>query len=210
MPKLPPPPRVRELREHHPPEVAVLSAGTELWRLHFRSGDHPSEWNEFRRFGPVSTARFDHHTRPKREQNRAILYAATLEETCIAEAFQEARLIDRWRRAPWLAGFALRSEVRLLDLTSLWPTRAGASTAISSSESRWRTQQWSRNIYWAYRDVAGILYGSSMHGNDPAIALYERAQPALDESPFFHQPLAHPVLLALLKNAATTLRYDLV
>jgi hypothetical protein len=210
LPKLPPPTQVRELRENHPPETVVLPSGTELWRVHFRGGDHSSEWNEFRRFGPLSTARFDHHTRPRREQDRAILYTATHGETCLAEAFQEERLIDRWRKAPWLAGFTLRSDVELLDLTGLWPTRAGASTAISSSESRWRTQHWSRNIYSAYRGVAGVFYGSSMHGYDPAIALYERAQDALDESPFFHAPLVHPALGLPLQHAANSLSYDLV
>jgi hypothetical protein len=49
-----------------------------------------------------------------------------------------------------------------------------------------------------------------MHGYDPAIALYERAQSALDGSPFFHEPLASPVLLPLLKKAARELKYDLV
>jgi hypothetical protein len=210
LPKLPPPPLVRELRENHPPETIVLPSGTELWRVHFRGGDHPSGWNEFRRFGPVSTARFDHHTSPRREQGRAILYAATLGETCLAEVFQEYRLIDRWHKAPWLAGFVLRSDVELLDLTGLWPTRAGASTAISSSESRWRTQHWSRNIYSAYRGVAGVFYGSSMHSNDPAIALYERAQDALDVSPFLHVPLGHPVLWLPWQHAAISLRYNLV
>lgn len=104
----------------------------------------------------------------------------------------------------------LRSSVELLNLTGLWPTHAGASTAISSSESRWRTQHWSRNIYSAYRAIGGILYGSSMHGNDPAIALYERSESLLDESPFFHAPLVDPAMLAWLQNVANVLHYDLV
>jgi hypothetical protein len=181
-----------------------------LWRLHFGGGDHPSAWNEFRRFGPLATARFDHHTMPRREQNRAILYAATKGPVCIAEAFQRDRTIDRTARNPLLVGFRLRTDVPLLDLTGLWPTKAGASTLISSSEARSRTQHWSRSMWRAYPDVVGLLYASSMHGSDPAVALYERGESSLPESPLWHLPLSDPALSLPLRNLANRLGYDLV
>ena len=188
----------------------ALSSGTELWRLHFRGGDHPSTWNEFRRFGPVATARFDHHTKPRREQNRAILYAATKGPVCIAEAFQRDRTIDRRARDPWLVGFRLRADLELLDLTGLWPTRAGASTLISSSEARSRTQHWSRSMWNAYPHITGLWYASSMHSPDPGIALYERAHSSLPESPSWYLPLSHGALSLPLRNIANDLGYDLV
>ncbi len=41
------------------------------------------------------------------------------------------RTIDVRRDEPWLVGCRLTADVRLLDLVWLWPTRAGASAAIS-------------------------------------------------------------------------------
>jgi hypothetical protein len=181
-----------------------------LWRIYFRRGYYPNEWNEFRRFGPLRTARFDHHTRPQREQKRKILYAATMVPTCIAEVFQETRTIDRKGRDPWLVGFRLRADLDLLDLTSEWPTSAGASMAIGSSDARSRTRHWSRNIYAAYPGIAGLLYASSMYSNQPMAALYEKAQPMLPELPSFHAPLTHQGLLTILQFTAKRLRYDLV
>lgn len=208
MSKLPPPRLVRELRGIQP-DLQIFPSGTRLWRLHFRGGDHPSEWNEFRSFGPHNTARFDHHLKPRREQNRKIFYVATRGPVCIAEVFQDTRTIDRKGRTPWLVGFELRTDLQLLDLTGLWPTHAGASMAIGSSEARSRTQHWSRNIYAAYPNISGLLYASSMYGNAPAVALYERAQVCLPESPFFHEALTEPVLLNPLQNTADQLGYDL-
>lgn len=190
-----------------------------LWRIYFQGGRHPSEWNEFRGFGSLSTARFDHHARRRRpEQKRKILYAATTVQICAAEVFQETRTIDRSGRNPWLVGFELRADLDLLDLTGEWPTSAGASMAIGSSESRSLTRHWSRSIYGAYPGVAGLWYASSMYGNQPAVALYEKAQPFLPESPLFHVPLtyegnvplANEGLLTLLKYTARRLRYDIV
>ena len=118
-------------------------------------------------------------------------------------------MIDRSARAPWLAGFELRRQITLLDLTGTWPTRAGASMAISSGP-RPRAQRWSRVIYEAYPDVEGLLYPSSMHANRPAVALYERAGGALPHTPVFHRPLDDPALLPVLARVARDLGYGLV
>ncbi len=135
---------------------------------------------------------------------------ATEGPICVAEVFQETRTIDRAGRDPWLAAFSLLTDLELLDLTGVWPTRAGASMAISSSEGRSRTRDWSRSIYAAYPGVAGLWYPSSMHGNKPMVALYERARSSLPVLPSFNEPLAHPVLLDPLQNAANELGYALV
>jgi len=206
--KLPPPPRIAQLQEITP-SLQVLPAGTDLWRLYRRGGNYPTEWNEFRSYGPLAF-RFDHHTQPKREQGRAILYAATLGPTCVAEVFQDTRLIDRWDRDPWLVGFSLRGDLELLDLTGLWPVKASASMEINSSPARSRTRHWSRNVYSAYPNIAGLWYASSMYGNQPAVALYERARHALPSLPFYHESLAHLDLLVPLQNVAKDIRYDLL
>lgn len=46
-----------------------------------------------------------------------------------------------------------------------------------------------------------------MHGNEPAVALYERACDALPSVPFFHEALAAPALFAPLVHVARLLGY---
>lgn len=207
MPKFPEPPPITHLARISP-ETVTLPAGTELWRLYFRGGPHPTVWNMFRAFGPTS-ARFDHHLPPPRLQRRQILYAARFGPTTVAEVFQASRLIDRQAKDPWLVCFRLVRAVRLLDLSSQWPTRAGASLAINSGP-RPRAQRWSRAIYAAYPDLEGIWYPSSMDAGRLAVALYERAGNALPVFPAFHRSLADPSLLAVLRNIAADLGYSLV
>ncbi|HEX5758794.1 MAG TPA: RES family NAD+ phosphorylase [Thermoanaerobaculia bacterium] len=193
-----------------PPKIRTLPSGTLLWRVYFRGGKHPTLWNGFRAFGPTPGGRFDHHLPPPAgAQRRQILYAARHGSTCLAEVFQDTRVIDRSARDPWLVGFVLGSAVTLLDLTGSWPTRAGASMAMSSG-ARPRAQRWSRAIYETYPALQGLRYPASMHGNRPAVALYERAAPALPPSPAFHRPLLDPALLPILRHVAHDLGYGLV
>lgn len=105
MAKLPEPPAIAAMRGITP-DVEMLPAGTRLYRIYFRGGRHPGGWDRFRNFGPLPNARFDHHFEPPRVQERAILYAATRDDavaTCVAEVFQETRLVDTRRRNPQLA-----------------------------------------------------------------------------------------------------------
>lgn len=208
MPKLPSPPRgglaVAAI-------TTTLPARTVLSRIYSAGGAHPATWNGFRFFGPTH-ARFDHHDDPPRVQAKGISYAAhgaSAALTCIAEVFQATRVIDRARSAPWLVCFDIQRDLVLLDLTGLWPTRAGASMAINSGQ-RPRARQWSRAIYAAYPTIDGLLYASSMHANRPAVALYERARDALPAAPVFNRALADPALLPRLTHAAAQLGYRLV
>ncbi len=207
MAKFPEPPPAEALARV-PPHWRQLRAGTLLFRVYFRGGEHPASWKALRRFGPTA-ARFDHHNPPPRAQERGILYAALHIATCLAEVFQSQRTIDAYSAEPWLVGFRLTRAVRLLDLRGRWPTRAGASMAISSGP-RPRAQRWSRAIYLAYPDAEGLWYASSMHGNAPAVALYERVETALPDTPAFHRPLSDPTLLIPLENAALDFGYALV
>jgi hypothetical protein len=211
MAKLPEPPSAAAMRGV-PPDIELLPAGTRLYRIYFRGGEHPGGWDRFRNFGPLPNARFDHHLEPPGAQERAVLYAALWEDTvatCVAEVFQETRLVDTRRHDPQLASFSLAEDVPLLSLRDRWPTRAGASANINSGP-RPRCRRWSRAIYEAYPGVSGLLYASSMNGNRPAVVLYERAARALPEAPDFNRPLSDAALLVSLERIAFDLGYDIV
>lgn len=191
----------------------TLEAGTVLARVYFAGGAHPTRWDAFRTYGPT-LARYDHHlpdeTARAVEQARSVLYAATDARTCLAEVFQHTRRIDRVRNAPWLAVFMLRKAVRLLDLTGTYPTRCGASMAINTGP-RSRARVWARRFYDEHRDLHGLFYASSMHANQPAIVLTDRAAAlgVLPMHPQFNRALGDDLLLDVLKRAAAYLRYGL-
>jgi len=192
-------------------DLRILPAGTRIWRVSFLGGTHPTSWNQFRAWGPTG-ARFDHHRPPPSAQTRAILYGAIgplAAVTAFAEVFQEARVVDRTWKAPVLAAFDTATELRLLDLSGTWPTRAGASMVLASGLKS-RARRWSQAIYAAFPEVDGLLYGSSMNGNQPCVALYERARRAMPPSPMFHRLLSDPAMLTVLKNACRDLNYQLV
>ncbi len=197
------------------PAVKTLAQGACLARVYFTAGDHPTRWNEFRHYGPMLDARFDHHLPDAAGepfvQDRSILYCAAAADTCFAEVFQETRRINRTRRAPWLAIFALRRDLALLDLSGAYPTRVGASMAINTG-SRARARGWAKAFYAAHDALQGIYYPSSMNGNEPAVALTDRAERSgcLPEHPDLNRALADDALLDVLKHSAHRLGYGLL
>ncbi len=207
MAKFPEPPPAADLAEI-PAAVHILPRGTLLWRIYFQGGRHPTFWNRFRSWGPTHS-RFDHHEPPAHDQDRSILYAAGEGPTCLAEVFQDTRVIQRTRANPWLAGFGLARDVTLLDLTGPWPTRVGASMALSTGP-RPRSRRWSRRIHAAYPDVDGVLYPSSMAANRPSAALCERAEDALPAHPEINRRLDDPAFHFMLCNVASRLGYGLL
>ena len=206
MAKLPAPPAPGALQKITA-DIQVVPRGTCLWRIYSRGGPYPFEWDTFRPYGPLGS-RFDHHLPPPRRQRRRILYGALDGPTCFAEVFQQARIIDRNTREPWLVSFSLDQELTLLDLTGSWPTRAGASQAISTGP-RSRARLWSRAIYEAYPELRGIYYPSSMSGR-PAVALYERASGALPLVPAVHVPLSDPRMESMLEKIAEDFGYGML
>ena len=194
------------------PATLIIPSGTRLARIYYSAGRHPMAWNAFRFVGPVN-ARWDHHV-PKsggpEVQKRGIYYAAPGAKTCLAEAFQQTRRIDRAFQAPWLVVFEIVSPVRVLDLSGDFATRMGASMAIHSG-SRERARGWARDWYEAFEDIQGIQYASSMNGGAAALALNERALslPLFPAHPLFHRALADDVMLDPLKHAAQALGYAL-
>ena len=192
------------------PEEAVLGEGTLLFRVYFQGGDHPGAWDEFRGFGPLASARFDHHPLPRGDHpDLGILYGAREVKTCVAEVFQQTRNINLRRRRPWLVGFELARDVRLLNLIGNWPTRMGSSTELSSGR-RSVVRGWSRDIHAAYPELHGVLYGSSMNAHREAIALYERGKSGLPMHPVLHEPLSHPGLRDDLERFKDDLGFGLI
>jgi hypothetical protein len=171
-----------------------------------------------RTFGPTS-ARFDPHEPPPRKHSRGILYAAGSLPTALVEFFGQIRVIERDRDEPWIASFKLTRSIQLLDLSGAWPTRAGASQAISSGRKD-IARIWARAIYEEYAKVDGILYLSPMSGRrraaaDPpmhglAFALFDRAGSALPSNPSMNLRLSHPGLDAALGEVARRFGYGLV
>ena len=204
LPEPPPPERLAAI----PADCRAVPAGTALFRVYRRGGPHPGTWNGFRFYGPLN-GRFDPHDLPRRVQERGVLYAAAHPAAALAEFFQTRRTINARHCQPWLVGFALVRDVRLLDLTGLWPTRAGASMALASGP-RPRARAWARAIYTAYADADGIWYGSSMHANTPCAALFERAQDSLPPLPGYHRALSDETLRAFLTNVAADLNFRLI
>ena len=213
MAKFPEPPDADALADI-PPVTRTLPAGTTLVRIFFAGGAHPTDWNGFRHFGPTAS-RFDHHLPgPKGEadgsvQERGILYAALGRQafpTALAEVFQTARTIDRRARDPAVVFFRTSVPLVLLDLGSAFATRIGASMAINTGP-RSRARRWARRLHEAYPEAHGIHYPSSMHANEPAVALFEHAVGALPAAPELLRPLADPRLTRIVRETATTIGY---
>lgn len=215
MAKFPEPPGVTTLKKI-PPLITNYPKGTLVWRIHFAGGAYPTRWSEFRYVGPTAS-RFDHHRsnvkglgdNKNNVQDRGIMYLAKNGPTCVAEVFQATRVIDRHSGSPWLTGFRLQKAIKLLDLSGVFATTLGASTAIHSGP-RPRAQRWAQQIYEAYPKIEGILYCSSMYGNAQALALFERGERAIPSLPVFHRALNDAAILAMLSATAKEIAYQLV
>ncbi len=79
-----------------------------------------------------------------------------------------------------------------------------------NSGPRARAQHWACTIYLAYPDIEGLWYSSSMYGNEPAVALFERAATSLPATPFFDRPLNDPMLLPDIRGVARRIRYGVL
>ena len=213
MAKFPEPPSADALATV-PPITRTLPVGTTLVRIFFAGGAHPTDWNRFRHFGPTAS-RFDHHLPgPDGEadgsmQERGILYAALGRQafpTALAEVFQTGRTIDRRARDPAVVFFSTSAPLVLLDLSTAFATRIGASMTINSG-TRSRARRWARRLHEAYPHAHGIHYPSSTNANAPAAALFERAVEALPAEPDLLRPLADPRLTRIIRETAMTIGY---
>ncbi|WP_028851271.1 RES family NAD+ phosphorylase [Thermocrispum municipale] len=214
MARLPSPPSADELaRALRPSEdIVAVHPATRLVRIFTALGNHPQKWNQFRYAGPLPHGRFDPQDddAPVDQTQPGVLYFALSVRTSLAEVFQTTSTVDRTTRSPHLVVLRPARTLRLLDLTGLWPTRAGASQEISSGPKR-MTQRWTRVIRQAHPELDGVWYRSSMDSGDPAIALWEPpGGDALPPSPDVLLPLNHPGLDLPLARVCAELNYVLV
>ncbi|MDR7300380.1 hypothetical protein JOF55_000561 [Haloactinomyces albus] len=196
-------------------DVIALPVGTRLSRVFTSGGNHPQQWDTFRYAGPLPHARFDPHLPstqggPTVTREHGVLYFSLSVRTCIAEVYQATSTVDRKTRAPQLVVFRSRRTLRLLDLSGLWPTRAGASQAINNGPKE-RTQAWARCIRAAYPELDGLWYCSSMDAGHPSLCLWDPpGGDALPESPDVLLSLDDPGLDVPLGRICTELSYTLL
>ena len=192
-------------------DADLFEAAAPLWRVLPTTSVHAAPWNTLRHWGPVA-ARFDPHPPPTaRHPDFGVLYAGSDAVTALAEAFGANRTVDVRTGDPWLVKFTLDlGEIRLLDLTGTWPTRAGASQEMWTSPDRRRTKRWARAIADRFPDLGGLRYGSSMRGGGAySVALWIAAEPAVAAAQVrFAVPLAHPAMAAMIRDACARLGYQ--
>lgn len=180
----PPPPIVTPQPLHH-----VLPAGTVLVRL-FDPTRHGMTATTFRRFGPL--LRFDHHRGIRRgtvgrqgaaDPERGIYYAAPTLSSCLVEVFGDERIVHLGERM--VAAPIVARELRLLDLRGSGAMRAGSIAALAKAPDHRVGQAWSRYFYEeesVYGSIDGLIYQNA-HNDEDALALYERAEAALECPP---------------------------
>jgi hypothetical protein len=211
--KLPPPPSEEHLRTDvglTTDDLVAVTTETVLWRIHRTAGPHVTPWNALRHYGPVADCRFDPQPPPPHEaQEDGVTYLAITPQTSLAEAFQSRRLVDRHHGTPYLVGLRLVRPVQLLDLSRAWPTRAGASQAISTGR-RDLARAWARAVRTAFPELDGLWYPSSMDGGGFCLVLWNPAADALPPAPVLSRPLTDPALADRLAGAAARLGYRLL
>lgn len=186
----------------------VLDVDTVLWRLHRTSGEHVTAWNRLRYWGPASTMRFDPHEPPTSLQGRGVTYAALSVPTVLAEVFQQTRVINLRRGAPYLTAWSPAREPALLDLTGTWPIRAGASYALNTHR-RDHCRAWARAVHTARPDFDGLWHHSSMTGAE-TVTLFTHASNTFPDRPRLSLPLDHPGMRGHLLAAAADIAYRIV
>ncbi|MFL6145312.1 MAG: RES family NAD+ phosphorylase [Labedaea sp.] len=214
MARLPQPPGPAALRTllRSTEDIVAVHGGTRLVRIFAAGGRHRQRWNVFRYSGPLPHGRFDPQPLEAVAGNRehGILYFGLSVRTSVAEVFQATSTVDRSTRRPHLVVLRPRRTMRLLDLTGLWPTRAGASQEISTGP-KLVTQAWARAIREAHPDLDGLWYRSSMDAGDPAVCLWDPpAAGALPTSPDLLLPLDYPGLDLPLARVCAQLNYTLL
>ncbi|MGH3493486.1 MAG: RES family NAD+ phosphorylase [Sciscionella sp.] len=217
MARLPQPPSAAALRALYRPtrDIVTLHPQTRLVRVFTTRSSHPQRWNSFRYAGPLPHARFDPQP-PQADGSIAasssagVLYFGLSVRTSIAEVFQLTSIVDRITRGPYIVVFRPTRPLRLLDLTGLWPTRAGASQEISSG-AKSTTRAWARTIREAHPDLDGLRYRSSMNSGDPAVCLWEpSAGDVFPRDPDVLLALNNPGLDFPLARVCTELNYTLL
>ena len=205
-PKNPPqPPSTLDTR----PDDIVTVEHVELARVAFALSPHPLPWGELRTWGPHPRCRWDPHPLPTGEHPKhGVLYTAGDLLTCVAEVFADTRVIDTRSDMPLLQVWEATRPLRLLDLTSTWALRNGASVSLDSAP-RSTCRAWARAIRIQLPDVDGLRARSTMTGGEMTV-LFSPARDSLPTLPRDTAPLADATLYALLKTLAPDIGYEIV
>jgi hypothetical protein len=207
-----PDPGILAATQPRPEEIETLDSGTVFTRIHDLEGPRPSQWSQFRYWGPTRS-RFDHHPEPSTHHpDRGVMYLTTGTDaltTALAEKFQDPNSqrmgpVNRVVRRPTATVFATIESLTLLDLRSGWITRAGGNQAIMTGP-RPPAQEWARAIYAAYPDIHGVVYGSSIWGPGTCVAVWERGLHAIPTAPLVSRSLLDPYLDLPVRNAVAAL-----
>jgi RES domain len=186
------------------PLYRTLPSGNALLRI-FDPTRYGTQALTFRYFGPIN--RFDHHRIPStgeraEDPERGIYYAGLTLSCCLVEYFGDIGVIEL--KGQQICRVQLTRDLTLLDLRANGAMRAGSVAALAKIADRNLSQEWSRYFYEQtdqYGHIDGISYLNA-HNDEEAIALYERAQPALVCPETQILPLAHPSLRPGIQQAA--------
>lgn len=204
--KLGSPPEPGQLRAQSSDWV-ILDTDIALWRVHRSAGAHVIAWDRLRYWGPAP-ARFDPHEPPPRDQDIGVSYVAMDIPTALAEVFQDRRVVNTTRHAPYVTGWQPTRPLHLLDLTGTWPVRAGASHAITTGRHD-LCREWARAIYLRWPATDGLYACSAMTGR-PSVVLWTHAVDTFPAAPSFSRPLSHPVIRPLLRAGAREIGFRLL
>lgn len=191
--------------------LRVVGTDEVLWRIYRSVGPHALGWDELRHWGPAPAMRWDPQTPPAaHDPGVGVLYAAGDATTAFGEVYQGPRKINRSEGGATLVGWQPSRELTLLDLTSNWPVRNGASASMMMGEKR-STQAWARQIFNVMGEDIDGLYAQSSITNRPVITLFQRTEilPAFPDRPQFHALLSDVTVESLAEIAAFDLGFEL-
>jgi hypothetical protein len=204
--KLPLPPSPETLRGTGEPAWAK-NVPEVLWRIRLTRGDHPCAWNGFRAYGPLPSGRFDPHQPPPRIQTEAVAYFGADWQVCLAEVFQQTRIVDSRTNDPFLTGISPSRTLQLIDLRGLWPLTVGASHHINTARKDHR-RAWARAIRRAWPHADGLVSTGITAGT--MITLYNPGRDALGQHAVFDRPLADEAIEDHIAAATAQISYDLI
>lgn len=189
-------------------EVLTL-VGRQLARIALTTSPYALPWGGLRTWGPVQRCRWDPHPPPAGEHpGHGVLYTACDLMTCAAEVFADTRVVDTRSDSPVLQVWQPTRPLRLLDLTSRWALRNGASVSLDSAE-RATCRAWARAVHDQLPALDGLWVRSTMTGQAMTVLLTPAADsiPALPDQ---SAPLADPTIHALLCELAPDIGYEVV
>ena len=206
MVKLPLPPAPEELKREDS-DFAALAEHTVLWRLHRTAGENVTAWTSCGsgdRRTPASTRM----SRRPICQDRGVTYAALDIATCLAEVFQDRRVIDTARGAPYLTAWRPTRALHLLDLAGRWPIRNGASHLLNTGPHD-LCRSWSRTIFSRWPDLDGLWHISAMTG-EAEVTLFTATRDTFPARPLFSRPMSDPGTRGWIVAAAARIGYDVI